>query len=233
MNIDHIKGQITDGFEVGQIKAFAGAVASDCLLCDGSAKSRTTYANLFNYLVTALGFTGQTFTVTIASPAVFTKTAHGFTGGERIRLSTTGTLPTGLVNSIDYYVIYVSANTFQVSTTFGGTAVATSSTQSGTHTYIQSLYGLGDGSTTFNVPDFRAQVLRGLDAGAGIDTGRTLGTNQADMFASHNHNYSIAQIAASGSYANVFAMGSNYNSSSTGGVETRGKNVAVNYGIKY
>jgi microcystin-dependent protein len=259
MNIDHIKGQITNGFDVGQIKAFAGAVASDCLLCDGSAKSRTTYANLFNYLVTALGFTGQTFTVTIATPAVFTMTAHGFTGGERIRLSTTGALPTGLINLIDYYVIYVSVNTFQVSTTFGGAAVATSGTQSGTHSYMQSLYGLGDGSTTFNVPDYRGQFLRGLDAGAGFDAGRTLGSTQKGTLIASDLNFSDgtywSQSTAVTSTANPLqtigldAVNTNaysgslilnatpYSSATIASGSNVGTsrpiNAAINYGIKY
>jgi hypothetical protein len=222
---------------VGLIGGFAGAVGDGYLLCDGSAQSRTTYANLFKYLVTDAGFTNQAFTVTIANPAVFSKTGHGFTGGERIRLSTTGALPTGLVTTIDYYVIYVSANSYQLSTTFGGTAVATSGTQSGTHSYMQSLYGLGDGSTTFNVPDYRAQVLRGLDAGAGIDTGRKLGTRQSDMLASHNHSTlinvnSLIQVTGGANAYSVNASGTTA-TGSVGGVETRVKNVAVNYGIKY
>jgi microcystin-dependent protein len=231
---DGTVAMLDDTTKTGTVIAFAAAVASGYLLCDGSVKSRATYATLFAYLVTALGFTTQTFTVTIANPAVFTKSAHGFTGGERIRLSTTGALPTGLVNSVDYYVIYVSANTFQVSATFSGSAVVTTGTQSGTHSYIQSLYGLGDGSTTFNVPDYRAQFLRGLDAGAGIDIGRALGTNQADMFASHTH-YATNGLGMV-SYGNGIGIGSSYGAAglnNTGGVETRGKNVAVNYGIKY
>jgi microcystin-dependent protein len=231
---DGTVAMLDDTTKTGTVIAFAAAVASGYLLCDGSAKSRATYATLFAYLVTALGFTTQTFTVTIANPAVFTKSAHGFTGGERIRLSTTGALPTGLVNSVDYYVIYVSANTFQVSATFGGTVVATTGTQSGTHSYIQSLYGLGDGSTTFNVPDYRAQFLRGLDAGAGIDIGRALGTNQADMFTSHYHVVQAGMaLAGAAGTAQAVLSGGVINSAATGGTETRPKNVAVNYGIKY
>jgi hypothetical protein len=42
-------------------------------------------------------------------------------------------------------------------------------------------YGAGDGSTTFRIPDYRGLFLRGLDNGAGIDTGRTQGSYQADQ----------------------------------------------------
>ena len=43
---------------------------------------------------------------------------------------------------------------------------------------LGELYGVGDGSTTFNLPDLRGQFLRGWDNGKGIDTGRSIGTTQ-------------------------------------------------------
>lgn len=45
-------------------------------------------------------------------------------------------------------------------------------------TAIGTTYGAGNGSTTFNVPDYRGEFLRGLDAGRGVDSGRALGTAQ-------------------------------------------------------
>ena len=74
-------------------------------------------------------------TVTIASPAVCTLTNHGFVAGQQIRFSTTGALPTGLDASAAYYVIAagLTASTFEVSTTYAGTAVTTTGTQSGVH----------------------------------------------------------------------------------------------------
>ena len=48
---------------------------------------------------------------------------------------------------------------------------------------ISTLYGVGTdktGGTTFSVPDMRGQFVRGVDSGAGIDVGRTLGTKQTD-----------------------------------------------------
>lgn len=44
---------------------------------------------------------------------------------------------------------------------------------------IGTTYGAGDGSTTFNLPDTRGEFVRGLDAGAGRDPGRVLGSKQA------------------------------------------------------
>lgn len=75
-----------------------------------------------------------TVTISIASPGVVTWTAHGLSANQPIVFSTTGALPTGLTAGTRYYVIgsSITTNTFQVSTTPGGTAINTSGTQSGT-----------------------------------------------------------------------------------------------------
>lgn len=176
---------LDDAVPAGTVIGFAGTAApTGWLNANGAAVSRTTYANLFAALVTAPGFTPQTFTVTIASPGVFTKVGHGFVGGERIRLSTTGVLPTGLDTVTDYYVLYLTADTFNLATSYSATAtpINTSGAQSGTHSYQQSLYGLGDGSTTFNLPDFRGHFPRYADDGRGVDAGRTIGTEQLPTY---------------------------------------------------
>lgn len=81
-----------------------------------------------------------TITVTIASPAVITWTAHGLRAGAVVNFTTTGALPTGLTVGTNYYVIPagLAANTFQVSTSPFGSAVNTSGTQSGTHTGVNA-----------------------------------------------------------------------------------------------
>lgn len=176
------------GMAVGDITFAAGTAAiTGRLKCEGGVFSRATYASLFAYLVTNAGFTSQTFTVSIASPGVFTKATHNFTGGERLRLSTTGALPTGLLNSVDYFVDVINASTFYL-TDVNGVRINTTGTQSGTHSYLQSWYGLGDGSTTFNVPDLRGEFLRGFDAGRGVDPSRAFGTWQKGSFTSMDIN---------------------------------------------
>ena len=45
---------------------------------------------------------------------------------------------------------------------------------------IGTTWGEGNGSTTFNVPDLRGVVIRGLDMGKGLDPGRQLATYQED-----------------------------------------------------
>ena len=52
---------------------------------------------------------------------------------------------------------------------------------------IGTLYGSGDGSTTFNVPDLRGEFIRGFDDSRGIDSGRSMGSSQTEMIGPHNH----------------------------------------------
>jgi hypothetical protein len=77
-----------------------------------------------------------TATISIATPGVVTWTAHGLEAGAGVVFSTTGALPTGLVAGTRYYVSTtgLTTDTFQVSATIGGASIATSGTQSGTHT---------------------------------------------------------------------------------------------------
>lgn len=49
-----------------------------------------------------------------------------------------------------------------------------------------TLHGAGDGTTTFNVPDLRAEMIRGLDDGRGIDAGRVIGSFQKGSLISYD-----------------------------------------------
>lgn len=81
-----------------------------------------------------------TCTITIASPAVISFTAHGLQIGDSVQFTTSGALPTGIVASSNYYVISAGfgANSFQISGTLGGAAINTTGGQSGTHTLIRT-----------------------------------------------------------------------------------------------
>ena len=52
---------------------------------------------------------------------------------------------------------------------------------------IGTTFGVGDGSTTFNLPDLRGEFIRGWDDGRGIDSGRAFGSLQQHQLAYHMH----------------------------------------------
>lgn len=99
-------------------------------------------------------------------------------------------------------------------------------------------FGSGNGSTTFNLPDIRGEFIRGWDHDRGIDNGRTFGSLQADEFKSHTHTYLRTNIVKA-SFANSTngvdntTPQSSVNTGSSGGTETRPRNIALMYCIKY
>lgn len=96
-----------------------------------------------------VGYDIGTVTMTIASPCVVSKTAHGLQANDPIVFRTTGALPTGITAGTVYYVISagLTANAFEFSTTVGGSAVNTSGSQSGTHS-LHTGNDSNDGLTT-------------------------------------------------------------------------------------
>lgn len=97
------------------------------------------YSIRFIYERASKRFAFKAFTVTIASPGVFTSTAHGLAIGDTVTLSTDGILPTGLTAGNIYYVVSAgfTVDAFEISATLGGTAINTSGSQSGNHSFIK------------------------------------------------------------------------------------------------
>lgn len=103
---------------------------------------------------------------------------------------------------------------------------------------IGTTYGEGDGSTTFNLPDFRGQFLRGTALDGTIDAGRTLGSTQQDMLRSHSHSFPNRPLAPELAGSSPFSpdasspRGLISTTNPEGGTETRPTNVAILYCIK-
>lgn len=85
-------------------------------------------------------------TISVATPAVITWTGHGLLARQPVIFSTTGALPTGLTAGTVYYVVAagITANTFSVSATAGGAAIATTLAGSGVHTATAPPAGMTD-----------------------------------------------------------------------------------------
>lgn len=105
---------------------------------------------------------------------------------------------------------------------------------------IGTIYGVGDGATTFNLPDIRGEFVRGFDDGRGVDSGRTLGSAQNQDMQPHQHSVKQAGVGVAGStaWAHVDTVsgtlpGSYSKTEIEGTAETRPRNIAFLGCIKY
>lgn len=113
---------------------------------------------------------------------------------------------------------------------------------------IGIVFGAGDGTTTFNLPDLRGEFPRGWDDARGVDTGRAFGSAQTHLLASHGHPFEFNRATSGGDgngnyLAGVTGSVSLRTSASSGrtaslsvrpdgGTETRPRNIALLYCIK-
>jgi hypothetical protein len=98
----------------------------------------------------------------------------------------------------------------------------------------------GDGTLTFRGPESRGEFIRLSDEGRGIDVGRSVGSWQVDMFRSHRHELKsdmlgVPLVAAQNAAPDALFNQANISlgfTESTGGVETRPRNMAYPGRIK-
>lgn len=121
---------------------------------------------------------------------------------------------------------------------------------------IGTMYGSGNGATTFNLPDLRGEFLRGVASGSSSDPDRSARTNRGDGTAGDNvgtkqphaiqdHAHSVRAGSGTGgantrpSYATTFSSSTLISGAaeamSQGSIstETRPRNVAVTFCIVY
>lgn len=84
-------------------------------------------------------------------------------------------------------VIYSAASTAPAGFLVCNGSAVSRTTYASLFAAIGTTYGVGDGSTTFNLPDLRGEFIRGWDGGRGVDAGRGFGTWQPDAFQGHKH----------------------------------------------
>jgi len=102
---------------------------------------------------------------------------------------------------------------------------------------IGTTFGAGDGSTTFNLPDFQGRSPQGKD---GTDAlGAKVGTKLQTEVPQHSHQILTRDTSTGGSarVKSVVAGGTEYiqntgNTGTAGGVDQRGPRLAVNFIIK-
>jgi len=125
-------------------------------------------------------------------------------------------------------------------------AAVSRSTYSALFSAVSTTYGTGDGSTTFNLPDLRGYFVRGSGTNGDGTASGTFGEKQVDLIGNHTHVTNGAGIAnggsgflyslvSSGVFSNFFLTPTNLTSQNNagGGTETRPKNIAMLYCIKF
>lgn len=124
-----------------------------------------------------------------------------------------------------------------------GSAISRS-TYSALFAQYGTTYGVGDGSTTFNLPDMRGIFIRGAGSQtiSSILYSGTLGAKQGDQLQGHQHSFQtssqgFASIAARGNDASISTQNTNTiisdgtNGTPRTGSETRPANIAMTYCI--
>jgi microcystin-dependent protein len=102
---------------------------------------------------------------------------------------------------------------------------------------ISTNWGSGDGFSTFNIPDFRGEFIRGWADTSAVDSGRTFGSFQDHQYQTHTHNIptrsntgtnAIPRTAiTTGTLVNIESGGPNATNGGNFGSETRPRNYAL------
>ena len=165
-------GIINALISAGTIWDYAGFTApSGWLLCDGTAVLRSTYSILFSAItITQIGT---------------------FNGGSAVVTGLADTSNMGIGMPVSG--AHVQAGSV-ILTVDSGTQITMNKTATGgtsTENLVVAPFGVGDGSTTFNTPDFRGRVSIGKGTGSGL-TARVLGITGGE----ETHALSIAELAS-------------------------------------
>ena len=243
----------TTAFVVSSFLPLAGGTVTGNIKLNAQSDIRFADADSSNYVALQAPTTVAT-DLTLTLPAADGSSGQALTtnGSGALAFATIGGVPTGAV-------FYFAANT--APTGFlkcDGTAVSRNN-YAALFAVTGTTYGVGNGNTTFNLPDLRGEFIRGWDDGRGVDASRAFGSAQAEgtQLLSHTHSttvtgYAKAQASDTGSitYGAGFTqqnndgnITSNPNTASltyttggpspAGGAETRPRNVALLACIKF
>ncbi len=92
-------------------------------------------------------------------------------------------------------VIYFAANAAPSGYLKANGTLVSRTTYARLFSVVGTTFGVGDGSTTFGLPDARANVIRGFDDARGVDSGRVFGSEQLDAFQGHFHDKPVGSTS--------------------------------------
>lgn len=147
-------------------------------------------------------------------------------------------------------VTYFARNTPPAGWLKANGAAVSRTTYAALFAVIGTVFGAGDGATTFNLPDLRGEFVRGWDDGRGVDATRTFASTQTGAVETHYHstdgtngsNQHAVYYGSDGNFdygrsASVSGADADYKAGartgSYGSTETRPRNVALLACIKF
>lgn len=207
---------------VGTVVPFAGTVVpAGWLLCNGGAISRTTYADLFAVIGNSWGAGDYTTTFNLPDMrGVFLRGVDGSAGNDPDASTRTALHPGGNTGN--------NIGSFQLDGLKSHNHTGTTNTDAG-HSHTATSSSSGNHNHTFSVSNGGSSggssYLRSTSGEFGYSTSTDF-TFSSSVASGGAHSHSIS-IDSGGSHLHSFT------SNSTGGNETRTKNVYVNYIIKY
>jgi len=167
---------------------FLGFLNQDAINISGQKELRLYHQSLINQKY--LGFKAPQ---TLSNNVTFTLPDGDGSAGEVLKTDGSGNLsfsavqgvPTGAVFCMAVATVpsgYLECNGGEISRTFYAALFAV----------IGDAYGVGNGSTTFNLPDLRGEFIRGFDNNRLVDkdsnnNSRGIATSQSDQNKQHNH----------------------------------------------
>lgn len=242
----------------GTVMAYASSGApTGYFSCNGLAVSRVTYYSLYSAIGTQYGqgdgsttfnvpdYQGMFLRGRVTTPASVTGTgtpatnnatfsSHGiYRNGFKVRFTSVGTL-TGVGINLDYYAIVVDSNTLAFAATLANATAGTPTKilLGGTNNAVIAQWEDPDASS-------RSQAATGGNGGMSV------GSLQDSANLAHNHIEGWAGVNVSSSFGvtttatagNINTQsgtsGSNHSfTSTTGSIESRPKNISINYIIK-
>lgn len=160
---------------IGESFMFSGvSVPVGALVEDGSAVPRLTYGALLNIIAPEYGVVITNGSTQVTGLSAFAIALLGGTGTKTPQIPVEGIgLPVGCkIASI------------------AGTTLTLSAPATAAGTTIRIFFhGNGDGNTTYNLPDGRAEIWRGVDLNKLVDTGRVLCSSHAASVIPAMHTY--------------------------------------------
>jgi microcystin-dependent protein len=186
-------------------------------------------------VVTAVVADGE-ITASKLAPSSVTSTALATGAVTSDKIASGAAIPAGAVMSF-------AMNTAPTGWLACNGAAVSRSTYSALFSAVSTTYGTGDGSTTFNLPDLRGYFVRGHGTNGDGTASGTFAAKQADALKTHTHPYeknvNTLNAAFGATAFNQVWNGFNGNGSNTGNpstgtsTETRPKNIAMLYCIKF